>query len=57
MIDGDIVDAKDYWRYRAMEIASKYGLEHEVEEWYDKFIIDGDDPEKAASCALMEWDI
>ncbi len=40
-----------------MEQAAKYGLEHEVRVLYDQFRASGDFPEKAAWCALYEWDL
>lgn len=37
--------------------ADVFSLWHEVKEAYDRYRASGDDPEKAAWCALWDWDL
>jgi hypothetical protein len=44
------------WREAVIRIASLWGLRAECLEFYDADIERGVAPEKAAFCALLEWD-
>ncbi len=41
----------------AIRCAKEHHLQFEVEEYYHRFIAEGQSPEEAATNALIEWDV
>lgn len=41
----------------AIRCAKEHQLQIEVEEFYHKFVAEGQSPEEAATNALIEWDV
>jgi hypothetical protein len=45
------------WREAALRQASRYSMQSEVAEFYDRFIAEGDTEDRAAWAACLEWDV